>query len=393
MKRTFFILGISLLLGACTSMDEIPEEVGNGLEKVGAHVVPLENALKAGEQMYGKLYGNTRSDRKVSGVEYILGATRAEEGNEGFYVVNYGNEEGFCILSRDNRLPSVYAISDKGSLHLQDTLSNEGLNWYINRGLKGLSTASIGDPISPVVPTPTTRDDIETICPELLQGFTDSFHQLSPYNTYCLTMFGEEAMVGCVPLAIGTVMSYYKWPESYGSYRFSWSEMLSNRYSLRWARLFKEIGNPENCFAQYYPLDMGTTTLREGVQRTFDNMGYTNTQHDVFTIAKVNGEMSQRKPIIVEGTDYKGSNCHTWVIDGAFRKITQRDFPIYEGDDMKDITYYYRCVWGMGGDSNGYYLFDGNTIGDTKYDIIPNPDEKGPDVFSNLYMYYGMTKK
>lgn len=394
MKQLLLITSTAIILGACTSMDEIPSET-NALQGKGiSHVVSLENALKAGDLMYDKVYGKTRSNRKISNVEYILGSTRSHEGNEGFYVVNYGNEEGFCILSRDTRLAAVYAISDQGSLHLSDTTENKGLNWYINQGLRNLGNLESIEPVTPDVPVDSIWDQGRTkvICDALLKGVLTNFYEGSPYNAYCFTPSGEEALVGCTPLAIGTIMGYYKWPHSYGGYIFDWNTMLANPNYNRWARLFKEIGNPENCNSEYNGIDVGTITEVGKVVRAFDNMGYTYTQYCPFSSDIVNNELGQRRPVYVDGLNNSGTLQHSWVIDGAFIREITKDYSSYEGDDMIERTYYYHCVWGWGGTSNGYYLLDGETLGGTPDEYSIGNIYPSPYTFNNMYICYGMRK-
>jgi hypothetical protein len=148
------------------------------------------------------------------------------------------------MLSADRRRPAVLALSDEGSMHLSDTTYNDGLNWYINEALSSFGSTIVKPdttihstyPNEPYTTTTTVYSE------RLLTGFLSTFSQRYPYNIYCYTDSAEQAVVGCTPLAVGTVMGYYKWPESYESYTFDWTSMYSSSMNTMWARLFEILG-------------------------------------------------------------------------------------------------------------------------------------------------------
>lgn len=205
-KNVFRLLGYLFLavIASCSDNEQLPEpipEPGNH----NSHFVPLDDAIRKAEKTFSDFFGATRAGRTVKNVEFLNSTTRADGSdiNGQFYIVNYENDGGFAVLSSDDRLEPVYALSDEGSLHLSDTIENKGLSWYMNRYL----TAAAINPVD------TGKHDFEGPSPELFRiirtpqsSFLQKFHQGTPYNKYCFTTSGQPAKVGCGPLAVGTMM-------------------------------------------------------------------------------------------------------------------------------------------------------------------------------------------
>ncbi len=387
MKNVLRLLGCLFIavLAGCSDNEHLPEpipEPGNH----NSHFVPLDDAIRKAERSFSDFFGATRAGRTVKNVEFLNTITRADGSdiNGQFYIVNYENDGGFAVLSSDDRLEPVYALSDEGSLHLSDTIENKGLSWYMNRYL---SAAAIN-------PVDTGKHDFEGPSPELFRiiraprsSFLQKFHQSAPYNTYCLTTTGETSVVGCVPLAVGTMMGCNKWPQSYGSDSFNWTAMMADSRHDGWARLFRICGNKENTEAEY----LAEETLAEPkyIARTINNMGYINAKEVYFNADLLESQFnSTQGPLICSGKyninrfQWEG---HSWILDGY--QIGETTYP----DGKTFYKHYLHCVWGWGGKSNGYYLYQGETLGH----IVTGRDPGFTDSslpFTGLSICYGYQK-
>lgn len=400
MIRLLSLFAAAFAFVSCDSEQGIKLEKGND----NPNLVSIEEAMADADAMYSKVYGGTRSGRKPSGVIRFRSRTTRGEGNanpEGYYIVNY-IEGGFSLLSADRRdMNRVYAISDEGALHLTDTVGNPGLSMYINDILPML-TNTIGAPSSDKYPI----DSLRPIDPgwsyykkhsdPLLTGFMARFHQLSPYNHYCNTGAPDykPQYVGCVPLAVGTVMGYHKWPQSLDGYTFDWDAMRNSADDLRWARLFKILGGPEYTNVSYGIVGSGFVTdilrayVSQAFTKAFTKANYIGGHTGVFIPSTVDQELENRRPVICVGTSVENNmSGHAWVIDGGYT-TGSLEYPVIPDDEKKEVyRSYYHCVWGENGLCNGYYLYSKSLGGNIE---CGDPGYLGPaPKYDNLLICYG----
>lgn len=350
----------------------------------------LDEAVRTAEEAFIRFYGDdaTRAERKIADIEILKRGTRSQSGfNEVFYVINYEDESGFALVSADHRTESVYGISNKGSLHLSDTVDNRGLSWYFNEYIVDNNSAYV--PIDstnrhPVV-IPVVRDHIYS--EPLLTGMLSSMHQHYPYNKYCRTIKGESAPVGCLPLAVGTIMAYYQWPKSYDSYSFQWSEMLWNSYNDGWPRLFDYLDKSNNLNTQHGV--SGSSASMNDVVRTFINFGYAGAKYQKCPLIGygITDELENNRPVIICGDDISKKEAHAWIIDGA--RLHTVDYGGSTGvDNIHNL--YYHCVWGWGTKANGYFLVESQRLGGNSASQYDHSDGSAP-VYKFRDVIYGYT--
>lgn len=334
------------------------------IEQVNSHFVSLEDALDKAESILSEFYGKTRTVRMVDNVELLNNSTRSCDESELsalFYIVNYSGNAGFAVLSSDNRLNPIFAHSDEGSLHLADTIENKGLSWYLNDCLSSQTLSNIYDNTFPLdtIPASDPTQVItfeQDICPPLLKGLLRKMHQTNPYNKYCPSVNNKRALTGCVPLAVGTVMAYHKWPASISGYSFEWIQMLSTEWHDKWARLFEVLGRADYLNANYRDPDtFGTTAYFEDIVDVMNKCGYSNTKYSSFSQYLLEKDLKEGVPVFVDGAQKNGNTRHVWLIDGAYRLI--KNIPTHP-DGYRTQTYtYYHCVWGYRQQAVGYFLF------------------------------------
>jgi hypothetical protein len=269
---------------------------------------------------------------------------------------------------------------------MSDTVTNKGLAIFFQGAeadyagaiiVAGDSVVAGGDDY-PLIPKRSRG-----ISP-LLSKSQREWDQGKPFNEFCFTSLGRQALVGCVAIAVGQVMSYFYFPYNYADYNFNWIEMNSNHESKDLHMFLKFLGNPENLNSSY---GIGATgSLLSNIARTFENMGYNRPGE--FSSFQSEGVLSglNTSPVLVYGRNLNDAAGHLWVVDGYLQ---------YEDYDTKvsldgEVVYedpLYHCVWGWGGICNGYfYLGDGI--------IYPNnPTEFDKDDSGNNdseYGFYGL---
>lgn len=382
---------ITLLMCAC-SVEEPMTDSRDQSVQTDPNFVSLNEALEAAESYFSGIYGSkTRSARKVSNVELLnVRKTRGVDQEYGYYVVNYDNGSGFSLLSADRRRNAVYAISDEGSLNLADTIYNEGLNWYINDFLpvQGGVDRAVIKPDTTLHPISGDRYLYYTTCAPLLNGFMRRFDQIAPFNKYCFTQDGKQALVGCVPLAVGTFIGYNKWPNKIEGYSFDWEAMYANSTHDSWYRLFEVVGRSGYLYAKY-----GTSATSASMyvaQNMLEKIGYKNVKFNKFDIDSAFNELKNNRLFMVSGSRLNNGQRvgHAWIIDGSSRRAIQLAIPSIEaGHPVYKYEDFYHCIWGWGGQSNGFYLYS-NKLGGVAHEYDAGTNYPG-NIYEDLEMFTG----
>lgn len=383
MKKKLYLIGLgitSLLIASCSNVPDFENPDENASDNVNTtYLISREDALKLANHAISSLEKNgTRSERTAKIERITPQSTRSTDNSSilGWYLINYGEDDGFAIISADKRISPVLAFSDKGNIQMSDTIQDKGLASYFSM-LAGLNIGATGDTVISIT-RPGQGGGLTCegmLIPRkgvkpLLHENVQNWRQSAPYNQY--TPFksanndypnGYQCVVGCVPLSCVMIFSYHEWPVNYfdsqdnniGLLRnFNWSEMKEDTPSgiKQTARLLEIVGRKGLLNANYgYG---GTSASMYNVPRTFVKMGYKNECIDKpFKPEEEYIHIDQNGPMII----YGGAHC--WVTDG---------YQIYEvagtstgatcGADSPEYKYYYHMVWGWGGGYNGYYNMD-----------------------------------
>lgn len=163
-------------------------------------------------------------------------------------------------------------------------------------------------------------------------------------------------------------MAFYKWPRQHNGYTFNWDEMIQDSNHDSWPRLFAIIGEEMN--VEYYEDSASTST--DDICSGFAAMGYKDMILSYFTKDAVNNDLRRSKPLLVTGHHSKNNQQpfntgHGWVIDGGYNIINGLAIGIDPvGSD------YYRCIWGWGGEANGYYKFTSSSFSTSNGFVFKN---------------------
>lgn len=304
-----------------------------------------------------------------------------------FHIFNFGDNEGFAIMSGDDRVTPLLALTFKGKLTPDTEIDNPGFkiayemmeDYYVEQ----VSTFSFGGdgggnlPIDPGLDPGLERyyeySDPVIVSHNMPYGHCQvEWGQEAPYNRYCGPFYqlGFEVYVGCVPVAVAQLMSIYKYPNSYNGYTFNWD--LMNQYVNRSysqqdnavaidqiARLMQQLGLPENLDVQYEVVapGNGSSAYPEDIPHTLRNFGYSSggslTNYDTEVVAE---ELIAGYPVLIGGKD--GDAGHRWLGHGI-KEFFQTMY-VYNGYNILVSTVdidvkYILCNWGWDGYQDGYY--------------------------------------
>lgn len=360
--------------------------------------------------------GNANSMPPITSV-YTRGkaaiATRAgEEIEPYFHIFNFGDEEGFAIMSGDDRVEPLLALTFKGELTPETEIDNPGFEiaysrmeeYYVQKVSQiSLNGGGILPPTIDPIPYPTYDTTVTNYVMPF--GFCPvQWGQGWPYNKYCTVQPGSiNVYTGCARVAVAQLMSIYKYPNSYTNplfnyttFYFDWDEMnqytsndeLLNPYiadSTKYnqiARLMQQMGTSNNLNVTYniFNLEEGSSNP-DNIPITLENFGYSNGGERVsYETSIVVEELISGYPILIGGSDNSNGNPkHRWLGHGLMEMVITPIYPdSYHGVIMLPTVtnYYILCNWGWNGSCDGYYLseaFDTSESSDYPY----NPTRSG----------------
>lgn len=288
-----------------------------------------------------------------------------------YYVFNAEGNDGFVIVSGDDRTKAILGYADKGSIDMNNLPDNlkEWLDGY-EETIQSISGQDIQR-------MPHRVLNNATIAPML----SCHWGQYSPYNLQCPEYSGELSVAGCVATAMAQVMYYHQWPKtttveipSYTSdytannvrYQstlpalpvttFKWNKMKTTYQS-------NETGEAADAVAELMrycgqAVQMGYTPIFSGANvyayELVTYFGYSAKARDVSRSdyntdeweKMIYNELAHQRPVLYSGSSSSGG--HQFVCDG------------YDGQGMFHIN------WGWEGMSDGFFVLS-----------VLNPDARG----------------
>ena len=314
-----------------------------------------------------------------------------------FHVINFEDNQGFALVSADSRTTPVYAYSETGNLDIEDATENTGFGDFMDAATEYYiaETEWTGpenpllpnDPNNPTLPiTPVPTNPILQLPTVELDGeryywdYREVVSQNSagrivpviwrqgwPYNFYCDSLgveddyLGNRCAVGCGPLAVGQVLSVYRYPIFIDGKIFNWNKiMLSNSYNeaytdgaicsegaMATAYMLKAIGVNMNAHYGYE-----TTARIDSMILTLRNLNY-NFAANEYSYTNMINSLNSNYPVIICGYDSYGLfGGHAWVVD-SHRKVDKFE-TYYHSYEPYDVAFrnevigerYFHCLWG-----------------------------------------------
>ena len=298
----------------------------------------------------------------------------SQAGLAALYVFNVGQQDGFVIVSGDDRTRPILGYADSGTFDADQVPAalREMLAIYARQiemlGQSGSPAPdSLGHAASQAQARRRTSGQMADVAPLL----TTSWDQGDPYNAYCPTLGDRTALTGCVATAMAQIAYYHRYPttqvpsleaytsetnkinvSAWGATTFDWDNMLpsysgsySNAERTAVATLMRYCG-------QAAQMDYGFTSGAYNGDALYafrKKLGYNaNAEFRSAAAYSIDGwedliykEVRENRPVYYsalngeEGCDVSG---HAFVIDG------------YQADGN-----YFHVNWGWGGACNGYF--------------------------------------
>ena len=269
---------------------------------------------------------------------------------DNYYVFNVGQQQGFVIVSGDDRAPEILGYSDEGAFDAENIPDNmkAWLQGYADeiQSLKNMPEVA-GARTAAQKKSPT-----RTSISPLLNTLWD---QHAPFNN---DLNGN--LTGCVATAMAQVMFYHKWPESQtlpipgydsrsglNSTTFDWNNMKNVYSGTESAQANSAVANLMKYCGYSVEMDYGTSgssaVTEYVVNALIKYFDYDAAAKYVYRkeysysewIALLYTELYNKRPVVMGGQSSGGG--HAFVCDG------------YDEEDFFHIN------WGWSGSSNGYY--------------------------------------
>lgn len=329
------------------------------LSTLFADVISPEKALKIAETFWNsKVPQKAASFRLYSDVRKGRAADRlsAQDKDAQYYIFAADNNEGFVIVSGDDRLAPIAAYS-AGSM--QGDMPDAMVAWleeyscYVDAVRAGtiepyISKASANKPIGQLMKT--------------------TWDQGAPYNALCPRINGSLAPTGCTATAMAQIMKYHNWPVSpkkaitwdnnitgtsetidITKNTYEWSKML-NSYSGSYsqqnadavARLMVDVGKAINSSYALAGTGSNNVYASGALVKVFDyssdlKIAYRSEYTDDEWFAMVRENLEAKRPLLYTGNSPKLDSGHAFVCDGI------------DENNMLHIN------WGWGGAYDGYF--------------------------------------
>lgn len=179
------------------------------------------------------------------------------------------------------------------------------------------------------------------------------WHQGKPFSTTDYNaLCPNQYYVGCVPVAIGQIMKFHRFPSS-----FDWNDMSDTTPTYATQYLLADIGKKAGAV---YTID-GTNANITGASAALVTYGYKTSIKAHNDSEEINYLINNKRPIYMRGDNGTGAVGHAWVCDGVIS-----EYGHYE-DYVEYLT------------SSGEY----STYGETSFD---NPGAFGN--FNNLRYHF-----
>lgn len=338
MKHFKLIWTLALLIAVSTNLNAGP--------------VTQEQALqKAREFMTGRIFKEPKL-RLETGTE-----TKTEKGENPYYVFNAAGDNGFVIVSGDDRTEAILGYADQGNIDMTN-LPDNLKNW-----LEGYAEQieALGDMV-------LTDAGQSTSWAAVAPFVTCHWNQTAPFNLKCPEYSsGRYCVTGCVATAMAQVMYYYRWPSAplneiaaykstYNGYtfyldalpvvNFQWNKMRDDYSSNETGEAAQAVAELMQYCGQavqmkYSPNSSGAIVYASDLINMF---GYSNSAKDVnradYTTLEweemIYAEVAAQRPVLYGGSSSSGG--HQFVCDG------------YDGNGKFHIN------WGWGGSSDGFFV-------------------------------------
>lgn len=325
--------------------------------------IPESEAAAIASKFLNSAPTKQQSPKKV--VRRVQGRNSIQEDFAPYYVYNADADNGFVIVSGDDRATRILGYSNTGVFDFNNLPPQ--LSDLLDQYAKQINAIPADAPThsSWRVPTQSSSSDGGV----LLE--TAEWNQFGPYNASCPEIDGIKPPTGCTNTAQAILMKYHEWPlQGKGSVNYSWNgkylsanlsestydwgkmknqykdngQSLSEEEINAVATLFRDIS-----YANHTDFNFAGSGAGYNISALVNNFlyapKYCYLSRRGMTIDKlfsaIKSELDNGRPcLVVSATTPAGAIAHAYVCDGY------------------DANRYLHFNFGWGGSENGFYSLE-----------------------------------
>lgn len=331
--------------------------------------ITLQQAQETAVDFVQKQFANGKTLRRADTQKSV----EQTSASTAYYAFNIGNNEGFVLVSGDDRTVPILGYSNKGSFDLSSMPDN--MRSFLAEYEEAISNLQTNETYFQQTNTDrrASRTDIEPIVDV-------HYNQNAPYcmDTPVLTYGGhaQHAVTGCVATAMAQVMKHYEYPQKTSSQIPSYQFTFQNKTYTVNAIEADSVIHWENILNKYEEEYTGTDQeqavaalmsicgtaikMNYGVNETGGSIGFVNLMPDALTAYfdykatvkfierksysadswtdVIYQELKAGRPVIYSGQS--ANSGHTFICDG------------YKKEDGQDL---FHINWGWGENADGYF--------------------------------------
>lgn len=163
----------------------------------------------------------SESDARIKAMQFLNGTSArsrqltvsplqlnaVESNTKGVYAFNIGDNEGFILVSGDERTLPILGYTDSGSFDPNNAPAN------FKAWMKGYEQAIAGLQDAKLTTTYANSIDEEPYGDSIEPLVKARWSQDAPYNYLCPIINKELSVTGCPATAMAQIMNYWKWPK------------------------------------------------------------------------------------------------------------------------------------------------------------------------------------
>lgn len=326
-----------------------------------ARQITPEEAQIAAQDFFNNSVAVQSHNTRTASIRVVNGTPSEEPAP--YYIFNASDNNGFVIISGDDRTKKILGYSDHGSFDTDNIPPQlSALLDQFSLNLTNLPAAA-GTDASWSAASSSSDPGV------LLE--TANWGQGYPYNMQCPIIEGVQCPTGCVATAMAIVMKYHNWPESYNWNAMPNAPITSSNDEL--AKLMADIGLSVD---MVYGANESSTDAESVRYSLVNDYSYSNSiqfvqpkyletqilsSEDRFLALKSN--LDRGLPCIISGES--NSTGHMFIVDG------------YIGDQL-------HINWGWDGVENGYFSSD--LIKWNKNEVLFLDIEKTNDKWAKVFI-------
>ncbi len=224
--------------------------------------------------MQGRNFAKSKSLKGIQNMKVvrssdILDRTDVTASHEVFYAFKPESDGGYVLVSADDCMPEVLAMSDEGEFDENNIPDN--MKVLLQDYAEALAAIESGKATAQSVfyPKYTVENEVEPLLGDI------KYNQGSPYNAKCPLRPSTQTRpaTGCVATAMAQVMRYHRWPQDYGEGSVSYTSK-SEKDTVEVSYDFSKVKFDWAAMMDGYKGTKGTDYTGDDKKSTADSLKY-----------------------------------------------------------------------------------------------------------------------